>query len=162
MGRPRDHQDAVRCPTCGALSERPLSLCSAVERVTASDESDGVPSLALWPADAHWERTQGGAHAQSSIRLTRRDCPAGTLILVGSGSDTHPSDASRRCDSTGCGRACHLVVGSSAGRRDRGCDLVLFTQADELIGRRTDHEQDAAEPHLEGCELGLEGNADKT
>ena len=32
-------------------------------------------------------------------------------ILVGSGSDTHPSDASRRCDYTACGRACRLGGG---------------------------------------------------
>ena len=67
--------------------------------------------------------------------LTRRDCPACTLIIVGFGSDIHPSNASWRCGYTTCGRDCHVVVGSSAGRRDRGCGLVFYPQANDPLGK---------------------------
>ena len=33
------------------------------------------------------------------------------------------------------GRDCHLVVGSSAGRRDRGCGLVFYPQANDPLGK---------------------------
>ena len=65
---------------------------------------------------------------------------AGTALLalsssLASGSDIHPSDASWRCGYTTCGRDRHVVVGSSAGRRDRGCGLVFYPQADDPLGK---------------------------
>jgi len=53
---------------------------------------------------------------------------------------TPPGDATTQP----AGGLAALVVGSSAGRRDRGCGLVFYPQANEPVRRQMNYAQEAA------------------